>query len=317
MANPNFNATVSSNDIWRDLDTTRCITDDLDAIEADIAEMETGKADADHAHSYNDLSDKPTIPTIPTSLPANGGDADTVGGKTPSDFANAVHDHDNDYIAKSLQFTRDTGDVEFSFNANSGVNILTEINNWSKGFHTAYAVSGTLGNPTANDSFRYLVHKTSANIGWVLAFGGQGCIYVNYDHNGTFRGWRCIHDAYGTRLWAGSYYMAAEHIVTPTKKLSECNHGWILVWSDYDADTSTVNSFDQCTCVIPKKNAAGQNWNGEGYMCVLPSYSDEEGNTDLIIIKNINVYDDKLVGKDKNRTGDGRRDIVLRAVYEF
>lgn len=28
--------------------------------------------------SYNDLSDKPTIPTVPGSLPANGGNADTV-----------------------------------------------------------------------------------------------------------------------------------------------------------------------------------------------------------------------------------------------
>lgn len=28
--------------------------------------------------SYNDLTDKPTIPTIPNSLPANGGNADTV-----------------------------------------------------------------------------------------------------------------------------------------------------------------------------------------------------------------------------------------------
>ena len=32
--------------------------------------------------SYNDLSNKPTIPTIPSSLPANGGNAATVGGFT-------------------------------------------------------------------------------------------------------------------------------------------------------------------------------------------------------------------------------------------
>lgn len=72
MANPNFTATISSNEVWRDLDDTRCITDDLDAIEADILELNRDKADTDHAHSgyapsshghsYNDLSDKPTIP---------------------------------------------------------------------------------------------------------------------------------------------------------------------------------------------------------------------------------------------------------------
>lgn len=40
-----------------------------------------GKANSSHTHSYNELSNKPTIPTIPSSLPANGGNADTVDGK--------------------------------------------------------------------------------------------------------------------------------------------------------------------------------------------------------------------------------------------
>ena len=39
------------------------------------------KADKTHSHSYTDLSNKPTIPTIPSSLPANGGNADTVDNK--------------------------------------------------------------------------------------------------------------------------------------------------------------------------------------------------------------------------------------------
>lgn len=51
------------------------------------------KAAGTHGHSYNDLSDKPTIPTIPSSLPANGGNADTVDGKHASDFATANHSH--------------------------------------------------------------------------------------------------------------------------------------------------------------------------------------------------------------------------------
>ena len=51
------------------------------------------KAAGNHGHSYNDLSDKPTIPTIPASLPANGGNADTVDGKHASDFATSEHTH--------------------------------------------------------------------------------------------------------------------------------------------------------------------------------------------------------------------------------
>lgn len=47
-----------------------------------------GSADVDI--SYNSLTNKPTIPT---SLPANGGNADTLDNKHASDFANASHTH--------------------------------------------------------------------------------------------------------------------------------------------------------------------------------------------------------------------------------
>lgn len=42
---------------------------------------------------------KNSIPTVPDKLPADGGNADTVGGKYASDFASADHKH-NDYAAQ-------------------------------------------------------------------------------------------------------------------------------------------------------------------------------------------------------------------------
>lgn len=149
MPNEYFNPTYSTDNIWREQDMERCLSDDLNTIEADIAALETGKAAATHTHtgyaaasdvtalqtlvgdtavstqiasaitgkadvnhthteyaaadhnhsgyastvhihSYNDLSDKPTIPT---ALPANGGNADTVDGKHASEFATASHTH--------------------------------------------------------------------------------------------------------------------------------------------------------------------------------------------------------------------------------
>lgn len=51
--------------------------------------MITGLSDVATSGSYNDLIDKPT------SMAANGGDADTVGGNYPSAFASASHTHDN------------------------------------------------------------------------------------------------------------------------------------------------------------------------------------------------------------------------------
>lgn len=49
--NGTFNPTYSSNIIFRDEDDTRCLTTDLETIEADITALETGKADANHTHT--------------------------------------------------------------------------------------------------------------------------------------------------------------------------------------------------------------------------------------------------------------------------
>jgi hypothetical protein len=299
MANPNFIATMSSNEIWRDLDDTRCITDDLDAIEADIAALETDKADTDHTHSgyaptshthtqyapsehthnayasavhghsYNDLSDKPTIPsaythpashpanmitglatvattgkysdltgkptipTIPASLPADGGNADTVDGKHASDFATADHNHDSDYA---------------------------DVN------HT---------------------HDTGSTILW----SGS---------NGT-----------------GGYYMTDAHTVTPSKPLSECRNGWMLLWSRYDTSTGTVKNDGFCTTMIPKIAPTGANWAGHSFTAdVVGSYGTTSPYTDTRFMKWLYVWNDKLVGRNYNNQG-GRNAVVLRAVYEF
>lgn len=97
---------------------------------APITHVHAGYAAQNHTHSYNDLTDVPsnqetythpathpasmitglaTVATSgkysdltgkPTSLPANGGDADTVGGNYPSAFANVSHSH-SDYLPLS------------------------------------------------------------------------------------------------------------------------------------------------------------------------------------------------------------------------
>ena len=171
-----------------------------------------GAAPASHGHSYNDLSDKPTIPaaythpashpasmitglasvattgnyndlenkpTIPTTLPANGGDADTVDGK-----------HASDFIAKALQFTSDLGGMEKTFYVEDNTNLITELEALSMGFHTVYSQGGVPGNPNTAESWRCFLHKPSSNIMWVLAFGTSGSIYSNYWNGGNWRGWR-------------------------------------------------------------------------------------------------------------------------------
>lgn len=61
------------------------------------ASMIIGLADVATSGSYNDLSNKPSIPVIPSSLPANGGNADTIDNCHASDFASANHNHAEEY----------------------------------------------------------------------------------------------------------------------------------------------------------------------------------------------------------------------------
>lgn len=58
----------------------------LSAAEKSNARENIGAGTSSFSGSYNDLKDKPSIPSIPTSLPANGGNADTLDNKHASDF---------------------------------------------------------------------------------------------------------------------------------------------------------------------------------------------------------------------------------------
>ncbi len=54
----------------------------LSDTEKSNARANIGAGTSSFSGSYNDLTDKPTIPTIPASLPANGGNSNTVNGHT-------------------------------------------------------------------------------------------------------------------------------------------------------------------------------------------------------------------------------------------
>ena len=227
-------------------------------------------------------------------------------------------------VGASPAFTNDTGGVEYSYGSGSGKNVLTEISNMPQGVHTVYAISGTTGNPKTNESFRFLIHKTSTTIGWIIAWDAQGSMFTNYQSAAnTFKGWKCVYDANPSALWTGGLYMSSSNstpqTVKPSKKLSECRNGWVLVWSDYDADTSTRNNTDIHHDYVFKKNCAGANWSGQCMLCDIPRYvgsNAQDVDTERRIIKPIYIHDDRIEGSYQN-SYDERADVVLRAVYEF
>ena len=233
------------------------------------------------------------------------------------------HNHNSAYVSKDLQFTDNNGGSMYSYLRDDGKNILTEIAAYPIGFYTVYSQSGTTGNPKTTEAWRFMVHKTGANTGWVQGYGSIGSVYTNYlDGSSGWRGWKCIWDNDPNPLWSGQYYMSSPNstpqTVTPSKKLSECRTGWLLLWSDYDAGSGS-NDSDFVTTVIPKNNPSGGTWGGKSFLCDIPRYvgsNAEDVDTERRIIKPIYVHDDCIKGSYQNDK-DERNDVVLRAVYEI
>ena len=234
--------------------------------------------------------------------------------------ASTSHNHNSAYIAKSLQMTADDGDVYVTW---SNQDVVAKIKALPTGMYTAYAKAGTTNNPKTTEGWRFLVHKTTNAVGWVQAFGSSGSMFLGTVDSDGWKGWKCIFDADPTPLWTGKLYMAGTdstpQTVTPSKKLSECRNGWLLLWSDYDPDTSTANDADFATTIIPKSNATGGNWNGKSFLCDIPRYIGSNVNdvdTERRIMKILYIYDNYIKGSPNNNKDD-RNDVVLRAVYEI
>lgn len=281
-----------------------------------------GKAASSHSHAQSDITGLATALNGKAASSHTHAQSDITGLATAlNGKASTSHNHNSAYIAKSLQMTADDGDVAVSW---TNQDVVAKIKALGSGMHTAYAKSGTTNNPKSVEAWRFMVHKTgSAAYGWVMAFGSFGSVYTGYVDNGNWQGWKCIYDDNPQPLWKGAMYMSSPdstpQTVTPSKKLSECRNGWLLLWSDYDKDTKKANDSDFVTTMIPKHNPTGGTWGGKAFYCDIPRYIGSNVNdvdTERRIIKSIYIHDNCIKGSFNNDK-DERNDVVLRAVYEF
>lgn len=292
----------STDSVWYKTDMDTSLSTVLDVHDAQIAALQTGKASIDHVHSG-----------YAAAVHEHSGYASSDHNHTG--YANANHSHSADYIAKALQMVSDTGDVKENL---SNKDVLDEIGSKPAGMYTFYASAGSTNNPNASSSWRFLVHKTALTYGWVLAFGPEG-VYENYLNGGAWGGWSCVYSKASNLLWqhptGGGYFMNDTQTATPSKKLSECAHGWLLLWSDYDSTNNTASDFEFATTYIPKKMVNGADWSGQSFLSMVPINMSET--TDTITIKRLYVHDNRITGHAHNSTGAARIDAVLRCIYEF
>lgn len=304
----------------------------LDGVTSNIQTQLNNKSSTSHTHANATTSASGFMTSeMVTKLNgiATGANKTTVDSSLSSTSTNPVQNKvvksalDNK-ISKDLQFIGDNGGCILSYNRADNKNLLTEILGFDIGFYTIYSQSGVTGNPKTTEAWRMMVHKTNATIGWVQAYGSEGSVYTGYyDGDNGWRGWRCLFDANPSPLWTGAMYMSSNNstpqTVTPSKTLSQCQHGWLLLWSDYDSDTSTANDTDFVTTMIPKRNPSGGTWGGKAFYCDIPRYigsNPDDVDTERRIIKSIYIHDDCIKGSFNNNK-DERNDVVLRAVYEY
>ena len=211
---------------------------------------------------------------------------------------------------EGLRVTADDGTSKFDLAV--GENILDTFLSSPMGFHTYYCINGVEGFP-AKAAYRVFCHKTTADVGWLIAMRSNGSVYANYYDVDTWRGWKVLYEAVPETLYistAGAF-PNADWTITPTKALSECQHGWQLIFTLYDYANNVARDMFTQSVFIPKRSYKGANWNGEGVG--FPLVYDNEGS---ICLKKFVVYNDRFVSDAINSSGDNRN-MVIRAIYEY
>jgi archaellum component FlaC len=119
-----------------------------------------------------------------------------------------------------------------------------------------------------------------------------------------------------TALWNGANTLGSGEEIRPSKALSACKNGWLLVFCGYNTSTNLATNTRFNTVFVNK----GIHTNIPGTR--LPLYCNmianhfESGNVDYVA-KSLNVYDDRIEGAVQNTLTDLGKAYCLRFVFEF
>ncbi|MCD4839759.1 DUF859 domain-containing protein [Neobacillus sedimentimangrovi] len=102
-------------------------------------------------------------------------------------------------------------------------------------------------------------------------------------------------------LWEGAYWMRGDHYVYPTKKMSECPNGWILVFTYWTGSQQSNSNFTYC--FVHKTHALTS---GIYFLIGDNNYNP--------MFKYIYVGDDYLRGHDSNDDGAKAESVLFRVL---
>lgn len=218
-------------------------------------------------------------------------------------------------LTNTQSLVAENGGVKISVTGTS--NVLDAFVSAGTGFHTMYAANGTTGLPMSG-TYRLFGHMTAANFGWLIAVKADGSTYTNYYDNAVWKGWKVLSDAAPVPLYKSDngVFPSNGTAITPSKSLSQCQHGWQLVFSGYNDTTSTPRDLYVQTYNIPKQSYKATNWNGESMTIPLVYQHVTETDEIRMCQKTFTIYDTRIVAGATASTGK-QRNMVLRAIYEY
>ncbi len=109
-------------------------------------------------------------------------------------------------------------------------------------------------------------------------------------------------------LWTGVAYLNASHTFYPTKPITDCRNGWVLVWSCYSVSDGSSRNSDWQFTHIPKQPSL---YAGGGHRVGLRTGPD---NTD--VVKYYYVHHDHITGHNLSQL-DTNRMLVIREILEY
>ena len=119
-----------------------------------------------------------------------------------------------------------------------------------------------------------------------------------------------------TALWTGANTMGDGVTITPTKKLSACKNGWILIWCGYNTTDNIATNTRFNSIVVPKTLLASIPGNYMPFYCNLAHNVYNSGNVEYNA-KMVQIWDDKITGFAGNVATDIGKGFCLKQVIEF
>lgn len=119
-----------------------------------------------------------------------------------------------------------------------------------------------------------------------------------------------------TALWDGANTLGNGEEIKPSKALSACKNGWLLVFCGYNTSNNLATNTRFNTVFVNKgihENIPGTRL---PLYCNMIANHFESGNVEYVA-KSLNVYDDRIEGAVQNTINDLGKSYCLRFVFEF